>query len=127
MINRKTITILPETSDTVLCVTFSGTVTAEDYMEYFEKPLEAIYAAKGHVSALIHFDTDFSGWTQDAADLSFKCISTYAPMARKIAYISAPDSRKLLMRMIEPITAGETRFFESGQLQDAITWIKEEK
>jgi len=123
MTTKKSITILPETHDAVLCVSFHETVTAEDYLEYFERPLEHIYNTFGYVSALIHFDGSFSGWTKEAADLSFRCISTYAPKAKKIAYINAPDSRMLLMKMLAPITTADVRFFDPSQKNDALKWI----
>ena len=127
MIDKKTVTILPETRDAILCVTFRDTVTAPDYMEFFEKPLERIYNTYGYVSVLISFEKNFSGWTKEAADLSFRCISTYAPKTRKIAYINAPDSRMLLMKMLAPISTAETRFYEPAQLQSAFEWIGEEE
>lgn len=125
MINKKTVTIMPETHDAVLCVTFTGTLTDEDYLEYFERPLKKIVDSYGYVNALICFDEAFSGWTQAAADLSFKCLSTYLPKARRIGYVNAPDSRLLLMKMLEPISTADTRFFETAQLQDALKWVED--
>ena len=124
MTTKKSITILPETRDAVLCVRFHETVTAEDYLEYFERSLEQIYNAFGYVSVLIHFDESFSGWTKEAADLSFRCISTYAPKAKKIGYVNAPDSRMLLMKMLAPRTKAEVRFFDTSQESDALKWIE---
>ena len=123
MQNAKTVDILPETGGAILCVRFTGTVNADDYTTYFEQPLEKIVSAYGHTSVLIFFDDSFCGWTPEAADLSFKCISTYSPKARRLAYVNAPDSRRLMMKMLEPISSAETRFFETAQIQDALNWV----
>lgn len=120
----KTVTILPETRGAILCLRFSGTVCLEDYAVFFDASLQKIVADFGYCSVLIHFDESFTGWTEEAAALSFKNIAAYMPVAKKIAYVNAPDSRMLLAKILEPTTAAETRFFDTQEIRQALDWIK---
>lgn len=119
-----TITILPETDDTALYIKVRGTITLDDYMEFFDIPVKAIADRNGWYNLYVDHDPSFRGWAEDAACASFKCISEYGPRARRLAYINPPDSRRLLMKMLSPIMSAELRFFEDGQQDEAIAWMK---
>ena len=120
-----TVTILPETDDTTLCLRLNGIVTKEDYLKYFEEPLNRILEKNDHYSLLALHAADFQGWTEEAADLSFKCISTVGAKARKAAYVNAPDSRMLMMKMLKPLMTAEVRYFDEDAYDEALRWVKE--
>jgi hypothetical protein len=122
---KKTVTILPETEGSLLCLSLTGVIKPEDFAEFFEKPLQAIIAQYDHYSLFVVYDEAFEGWSEEAADLSFKCISAISPKARKAAYLNAPDYRHLLMKMVQPLTHLEVRYFDSGQEQEALNWLKD--
>jgi hypothetical protein len=119
----QTVFILPETSDTTLCLRLTGTVTAGDYMQYFDEPVKRIADTNGWYNLYVYHDDDFTGWSAEAADLSFRCISEYSPRARRLAYVNAPDSRMLLMKMLGPMMKAEIRFFDADQRQEAMDWM----
>jgi hypothetical protein len=119
-----TIRILPETTETALCLSLSGMVSAEDYASFFDAPVVKMCNDHGYYNLALIYEETFEGWTPEAADLSFKCISANIPKARKTAYVNAPDSRMLMMKMLQPIMKAEVRYFESGQEQDAIAWVQ---
>lgn len=121
---KKTITILPETEADLLCLSFSGTITASDFTEFHEKPLLNIIEKYDHYNLCSIYEDDFEGWSEEAADLSFKCITKISPKARRAAYVNAPDSRRLLMKMVQPLTSLEVKYFDAGQSAEAITWVK---
>jgi len=122
---KRTITILPETEGATLCLSFRGTITAEDFTEFHEKPLLKILESHDHYNLYVIYEDDFEGWSEDAAALSFKCISAISPKARKAAYVNAPDSRHLLMKIVQPLTHLQVRYFESGEEKEALDWIGE--
>lgn len=119
----QTVTILPETNDTTLCLRLSGTITADDYMKNFDTPVKRIANTNGWYNLYVLHDADFVGWSPEAADLSFRCISEYSPKARRLAYINAPDSRMLMMKMLKPMMQAETKFFDEDQKDEAMAWI----
>ncbi|MDB5491018.1 MAG: hypothetical protein JWO78_867 [Micavibrio sp.] len=117
-----TVTTLPETNETSLCLRLNGTVTAEDYLNYFDLPLRAIVTKNGFCKLCVIYADDFVNWSPEAADLSFKNISELAPKARKVAYVNPPDSRMLLMKMLDPVMDGKVRYFDAGQDAEALSW-----
>jgi hypothetical protein len=120
----QTILILPDTDSTTLYLRVSGTITAEDYIEYFDKPLKAIADTNGWYNLYVFHDENFKGWTPEAADLSFRCISEYSPKARRLAYVNAPDARMLMMRILSPLMHAEVKYFEIDEQEEAIAWMK---
>lgn len=120
----QTVFVLPETNETTLFLRLTGTITAEDYMAHFDRHVKHIADTNGWYNLFVLHDPDFVGWSQEAADLSFRCISEYSPKARRLAYVNAPDSRMLLMKMLGPIMHAEIRFFDLEQKDEAIKWMK---
>lgn len=121
---KRTVTILPETTDTALFLHLRGTITREDYLEFFDGPVKEIADRNGFYNLYVYHDPDFIGWNEDAASLSFKCISEYGPRARCLAYVNPPDSRRLLMRMLQPIMHAELRFYEDSEQDEAKMWMQ---
>lgn len=120
-----TVTMLPETDETTLCVRLNGIVTKEDYLQHFEQPLLKILETKKQYNLYAYHAPDFQGWTEEAADLSFKCISSVGHRARKAAYVNAPDSRMLMMKMLKPLMTAEVRYFDEEEHETALKWVKE--
>lgn len=119
----KTIITLPETTQTTLCLQLTGTVTAQDFTEFFDTPVRHMADTYNYYNLCVHYDEKFEGWSREAADLSFKCISQYSPKARRLAYVNAPDSRMLMMKMLEPIMKAEIKYFDEDARTEAIAWV----
>lgn len=119
----KTIIRLPQTNNTTLCLQLTGIITADDFTELFGNPVQHMADTYNYYNLFIHYDSAFEGWTRDAADLSFKCISQYSPKARRLAYVNAPDSRMLMMKMLSPIMKAEVKYFEEADKDEALTWV----
>ena len=120
-----TVELLPETSGSVICLRLTGTITAGDFIAYWEKPLKAIVEKYGHYSLYANYDTAFVSWSPEAADLSFKCITEFGPKARRCAYVNPPASRFLMMKLLDPILTGEVRYFNESEQKVALAWAKE--
>ena len=120
----KTITIMPESNDTTLFVHLHDTIGVDDYMQIFDAPVRAIQKKNGWYNLLVYYDRDFKGWSEQAAALSFKCITDIGGTARRLAYVSPPDQRILLMKMMRPIIKAEIRYFNLEDLDEAIAWMQ---
>lgn len=121
----KTIEILPETADSVLCLRFSGIITPEDFINELENPLLQIIEKYDHYSMYIDYSPAFIKWSPEAADLSFKCITACGPKVRRCAYVNPPQERLLMMKLLNPITTNaDVRYFNNGEQQIALDWIR---
>ena len=121
----ETITIMPETSGSTLCLRLQGVISAEDFTRNFGDRVRDIVATHGHYNLYILYDQEFKGWSCEAADLSFKNISQYSPKASRLAYVNAPDSRILMMKMLEPIMQAEIRYFNLAEKDEALAWVQQ--
>jgi hypothetical protein len=118
------IVVLPDTDNETLCVSLYGVVNEPDYTKNFHSLLQD-FVERGQIfNLLINYDSTFKGWERDAADLSFKSIINYGQKTRKMAYVNAPDSKMLQMKLTAPLLSGEVRFFEQDELGNAIQWVK---
>ncbi len=120
-----TITILPQSTDTVLCIQLTGMVSADEYETKFGAAVEAMATNHKHFNLLVFYDERFEGWSLEAADLSFKNFSQFSPQARKLAYVNAPEARILMMKMMKPMTDAQVRYFDINALNEALGWIHE--
>ncbi len=118
-----TIITLPETHDATLCLRLTGMITPGDFNEHFGNHVYRLVDTYGYYNLFIHYDEKFEGWSREAADLSFKCVSQCSPKARRLAYVNAPDSRMLMMKMLQPMMTAETRFFDEDEKDEALKWV----
>ena len=121
----ETITVLPQSNERSLCVRLSGMIDSAEYLEKFASAVERMAATNKDFDLLVFYDEQFKGWSREAADLSFKNFSQFSPKARRLAYVNAPQARVLMMKMMQPITEADVRYFERDELDDALSWIRE--
>ncbi len=120
----ETITILPQSNDTVLCVRLTGMVSAAEYAKKFGAAVEKMAENHKNFNLLVFYDEDFEGWSPEAADLSFKNFSQFSPHAHKLAYVNAPETRMLMMKMMKPMTSNaQVRYFDKSALVEALEWV----
>lgn len=119
-----TVQVLQETTSTTLYIKLTGRVTLDDYMQNFENLVRKMVQENGWYNLYVYYDPDFAGWQENAAEASFKCISECGPKARQLAYVNPPDSRRLMMKMLQPIMNAEMRFFEDEEQEEAKAWMQ---
>lgn len=122
---NETIIVLPETHEATLCLRLTGMVTPEDFTEHFGNRVQQIAEKYNRYNLFVFYDEHFEGWSREAADLSFKNIAQFSPKARRLAYINAPDSRMLMMKMLQPIMHAEIRYFDLSEKEQAMNWVME--
>jgi len=100
-------------------------VTLDDYLKFFVEPAKKIADTNGWYNLMVIHDESFTGWTPEAAEVSFRYLMEYCPMARRVVYVNATDSRMLLMKMLGPVMKdAEIRFYELDQLDEAMAWMQ---
>lgn len=119
----ETIIVLPETTETALCLRMTGMISAEDFTKNFGNRVAAMAEKYAYYNLFVLYDENFEGWSREAADLSFKNISQFSPRARRLAYVNAPDSRMLMMKMLSPIMHAEIKYFELEEKDEALKWV----
>jgi hypothetical protein len=119
----ETVIVLPETKSDTLCIRLTGMVSGEDFTKNFGNMVQAMAERHQYYNLYVVYDDKFEGWSREAADLSFKNISQFGPHARRLAYINAPDSRMLMMKMLSPIMHAEVKYFELSEKDEALEWV----
>ena len=120
-----TIKTLPETTSTLLCIQLTGAICEQDFLDYCGGPIQKMVERQGWYNLYVHYDQNYHGWLPEPADTSFRYISTYGPKARRAAYVNPPDSKLLMMKMLEPLIPAEIRFFDEEEQQKALQWVQE--
>jgi hypothetical protein len=121
----QSITILPETDDRTLCVHITGVLNADDFEKSFITPVKTLIAGHGEFNLYAFYSDDYQGWDPSAADSSFKTYSELGPFGRRCAYVNAPDSRHLILKMMRPLMPdADIRFFDSDEAGKALAWAK---
>jgi hypothetical protein len=124
--NSRTVQILPETQDNILCVSYSGIVNADDYERVLQPALKAALAASGTFRLLIHYAPGFKGWEPEAAAANFRNINDVNPTAERMAFVNPPERKVLQLSLQKFMWKGQVRLFDQAELDNALGWIKEE-
>lgn len=123
--NDKFNTIMPETTDKVLCVMIDRRMTAEGYRENFIPRMEAMLEKYGELRILVYFK-NYQGWDEEAAMMDFAATQTTASKLKKCALINPPSTMLALAKIRKPLTPGETRVFTEDELPQALAWVFED-
>jgi hypothetical protein len=118
------VVVMPQSDECTLCVTLKGVVSVPEYEEHFYKPIKSMVESGCKYNLLIHYDPTYVGWDKKAAEMSFQSIIDYGHESRKLAYVNAPDSKMLQVKVAKPLLSGEVRFFDEEELEDALEWVK---
>lgn len=122
---QSSVTLLPESDETTLSVLVTGVVKADDFEKNFIMPIKAMIASHGEFNLCAFYSDDYQGWDPAAAESSFKTYANFGAFGRRCAYINAPDSRHLILKMMRPIMPNaDIRFFETEESDGAIAWAK---
>ena len=117
-------TLLPETDDMTVCVGFDSFVTGDNFNEVFKANFLPRFEKNGFCNVYLRFAESFQGWTDEGAETSMKFIMENLSSARKLVHVNAPDSRRLMVSMLQPMSPVQVRYFELGEEQEALEWVK---
>ncbi len=122
-VNEKFNTIMPETTDRVLCIQVDRLISCEGYRENFIPRLEKMIEKYGEIRLLVNY-LKFEGWENDAAKEDMFLSVSMGKKIKKLAFVNTPESEIFRRIMIEENISGETKLFSKDQLQEAIDWVK---
>jgi hypothetical protein len=121
----ETVTQFPQTDELTLCIRMTGQVDLATYQRVFDAEVHRRVKAYKKFRLLVFYDENFIGWDPDAAEMNFKSICAVGHMAEKLAYVNPRETKIMLMKLAKPIVGCETRYFDAGELDQALQWIKE--
>lgn len=115
---------MTESTDTMLAVRASGSLTHEDYQGLFIPELNACIEKNGKARALLYLDENFSGWELEAAWDDAKFGIQHHDDFIKLAIVGGPDWVEWSVKVGEFFISGEVKTFDIDQLQEALQWVK---
>lgn len=116
-------TIMPETTDRVLCVMVDKPVSAEGYKENFLPRIEKMIATYGEIRCLVYFK-HYQGWEEEAAALDFTMTAKLGNKLKRFALVNPPQKILALHSLRKPLITGETRSFNETELAEALLWVQ---
>ncbi len=115
--------ILPQTSDDLLAIRVSGTLSKADY-ERLHPWLDEQLAKHPRPSLLIVMK-DFSGWDSVAAMIEdLKIDMEHRNDVRRIAMVGEKAWQKWMTWASKPFTRAEVAYFEMDELEQARKWAE---
>lgn len=115
--------IMNESTDTMLAVKATGTLSDSDYVDVWIPALQTIIDKNGKANALLYLDENFKGWELKAmwedAKFGFKHRSDFS----KIAIVGGPSWIKWGVKVGELMIDGEVGTYGPNQLAQALEWV----
>ncbi|MCM2343619.1 MAG: STAS/SEC14 domain-containing protein [Alphaproteobacteria bacterium] len=121
--NEKFNTIMPETTDRVLCIMVDKPVSTEGYKENFLPRIEKMIADHGEIRCLVYFK-HYQGWEEEAAALDFTMTAKLGNKLKRFAVVNPPQKLLALHNLRKPLITGETRAFNETELKEALLWVQ---
>ena len=90
-INEKFNTIMPETTDKVLCIQVDKVISEEGYQQNFLPRIEKMIETYGEIRLLVHY-LSFKGWEHDAAKEDMATFALLGKKLKKFALVNPPES-----------------------------------
>ncbi len=121
--NEKFNTIMPETTDKVLCVQVDKVFSEEGYKENFLPRVKMMIEKYGEIRVLLNY-VEFKGWEHNAAKEDMVSSAALGSKLKKLALVNPPESEIFHRSMKSDILSGETKVFATEKLNEALEWIK---
>lgn len=116
------IEIMSESTERMLAVKATGTLTDSDYTDIWIPALQKIIDEYESANALLYLDENFKGWDMKAmwedAKFGFKHRNDFA----KIAVVGGPAWTKWGIKIGEMLIDSEVQTYEPEKLQEALEW-----
>ena len=101
----------------------SGKLHDEDYKQ-FVPLVDAEIAKDGKVNMLAQFQ-DFHGWDAKALWDDIKFSTTHCTKIKRIALVGEKPWEKWMAMVCKPFTMAKIKYFDSAEIEEAKTWLKE--
>ncbi len=121
--NEKFNTIMPETTDHVLCMQVDKPISQEGYRDNFLPRLKQMLENTGEIRLLVYFKT-FKGWEEGATAFDMETTAKYGKHVKKLAFVNPPEKVMFKTKLQKSMFAGEISYFEETELDRALSWVK---
>lgn len=122
--NDKFNSIMPQTTDKVLCIEVDRVISAEGYAENFLPRAKEMIARHGELRVLVNYK-NFKGWEAEAAKMDMMAAANMGKHLKKAALVNPPKSEIFQRKMKDAIMSGEFKFFNEDEFDRALTWVSE--
>lgn len=116
------IKIMPESTNQMLAVKASGTLTEEDYTNVWIPALQKIIDEFEVANVLLYMDDEFEGFTMKAMWEDAKFAYSHRNHFSRIAVVGGPEWIRWGARVGESLMDCKLEFFEPSQLKEALAW-----
>lgn len=116
-------TIMPETTDRVLCIMVDKPVSAEGYTQNFLPRIEEMITHHGEIRLLVYFK-NYQGWEEEAALIDFTMTPKLGSHVKRFAMVNPPQKLLALLNLKKPLITGETHSFNETELDEALLWVQ---
>ncbi len=113
-------------SKDVICFELDGYVTHADHTKFLVEPLRETVKTQGRYRVLMIYKPTFEGWEPEAAQDNMDIVLEFMPFCDRAAYVNPPKKKILQMKITEPLINFDIRYFESGQTDEALAWLKQD-
>ncbi len=120
--NKKYNTIMPQTTDRVICIEVDKPISKEGYEENFLPRVVEMIKKHGEIRILVHYK-EFHGWEESAAKLDLQASAEYHSKLKKIALVNTPEKEIFHRKFKQKILGGDVQFFNKDELEKAIEWV----
>lgn len=113
-----------QTEGKILIVRVSDKLEKEDYEQFLPK-IEQLIKQHGKIRILFEME-DFSGWEAGALWEDIKFDAKHFNDIERIAMVGEKIWQKGMSKFCKPFTTAEIRYFDKGQSDEALIWLKED-
>lgn len=125
MTGKKSVLILPESDERTICVQFDGPVNREDHEKYLTGEVAKRADKLGSFNLVIIYNDDHLFQDYQAAEANIRGLMSFAARCTRAAYVNPTQRKMLQIKLLEPLFAGEVRFFNAEERDEAIAWAKQ--
>jgi hypothetical protein len=118
-------TIMPESTDRVLCVRVHKVISSEGYEKNFLPHIKTMLEKHNEIRLVIHYE-NFQGWEYDAAKEDMVAFVELGSKIIKCALVNPPESEVFRRALKKDGYKGEIKLFKNSDLEQAIEWAKAE-
>lgn len=116
-------TIMPQTTDRILCIQIDKPISKEGYEENFLPRVAKMREQFGEIRLLVYYKK-FQGWEINAAALDMQTVTEYSNSKTKIALVNAPEKEIRKKEIKNQIMNAELKAFTEKELDAALEWVE---
>lgn len=117
------IEIMKESTERMLAVKATGTLTDSDYTEVWVPALEKIINEYEVANTLLYLDEDFEGWDMKAMWEDVKFGYNHRNDFARIAIVGAPNWVQWGVKLGEMMIDSEIKIYAPDDLTEALDWV----